>query len=38
MNNIQANASVAIEFTKPMDLDQVDNSSNLIVNPQDGVL
>jgi len=28
---VQPNASVAIEFTKPMDLDQVDNSANLLV-------
>lgn len=29
--NVAPNASVAIEFTKPMDLDQVDNSSNLLI-------
>jgi hypothetical protein len=28
---VQPTAAVAIEFTKPMDLDQVDNSSNLLV-------
>lgn len=28
---VQPNASVAIEFTKPMDLDQVDNTANLLV-------
>jgi hypothetical protein len=28
------NASVAIEFTKPMDLDQVDNMANLLVTSQ----
>jgi hypothetical protein len=30
-SNVQPNASLAIEFTKPMDLAQVDNSSNLLV-------
>jgi len=28
---VQPNASVSIEFTKPMDLDQVDNTSNLLI-------
>src|SRR4030095_8749440 len=28
---VQPNASVSIEFTKPMDLDQVDNTSNLLL-------
>ncbi|MBL9079833.1 MAG: hypothetical protein JNL08_20210 [Planctomycetes bacterium] len=28
---VNPNASLAIEFTKPMDLDQVDNSSNLLI-------
>ncbi|MCB9877399.1 MAG: hypothetical protein H6835_07335 [Planctomycetes bacterium] len=30
-SNVAPNASVAIEFTKPMDLDQVDNSANLLI-------
>lgn len=29
--DIAPNSSVAIEFTKPMDLDQVDNSKNLLI-------
>lgn len=29
--NVQPNSSVAIEFTKPMDLDQVDSTANLLV-------
>ena len=29
--NVDPNASIAIEFTKPMDLDQVDNTANLLV-------
>jgi hypothetical protein len=29
--DVDPNASVSIEFTKPMDLDQVDNTSNLLV-------
>ena len=29
--NVDPNASIAIEFTKPMDLDQVDNTGNLLV-------
>ncbi|MFT4512657.1 MAG: hypothetical protein ACI89X_000781 [Planctomycetota bacterium] len=29
--NVDPNASISIEFTKPMDLDQVDNTSNLLV-------
>ena len=28
---VQPNSSVAVEFTKPMDLDQVDNSANFLV-------
>ncbi|HEU4417990.1 MAG TPA: hypothetical protein VFT55_03570, partial [Planctomycetota bacterium] len=30
-SSAQPNSSVAIEFTKPMDLDQVDNTSNLLI-------
>jgi hypothetical protein len=29
--DVQPNASVAVEFTKPMDLDQVDSTNNLLV-------
>ncbi|MFY9343876.1 MAG: hypothetical protein WAT39_15405 [Planctomycetota bacterium] len=29
--DVQPNSSIAIEFTKPMDLDQVDNTANLLV-------
>lgn len=29
--NVDPNASISIEFTKPMDLDQVDNTANLLV-------
>lgn len=29
--DVQPNASVAVEFTKPMDLDQVDNTKNLLI-------
>lgn len=29
--DIQPNASISIEFTKPMDLDQVDNTANFLV-------
>lgn len=29
--DVDPNASIAIEFTKPMDLDQVDNTANLLV-------
>ncbi len=29
--DVQPNASVSIEFTKPMDLDQVDSTSNLLI-------
>ncbi|MFN9755287.1 MAG: hypothetical protein ACK58X_02620 [Planctomycetota bacterium] len=29
--DVQPNASVAVEFTKPMDLDQVDSTTNLLV-------
>jgi hypothetical protein len=29
--DVDPNASISIEFTKPMDLDQVDNTSNLLV-------
>ena len=28
---VQPNSSVAVEFTKPMDLDQVDNSANFLI-------
>lgn len=29
--DVDPNASIAIEFTKPMDLDQIDNTANLLV-------
>ena len=32
--DIQPNASISIEFTKPMDLDQVDNTANFLVTSQ----
>jgi hypothetical protein len=31
---VQPNASVAVEFTKPMDQDQVDNTANLLITSQ----
>ncbi|MFT7535871.1 MAG: hypothetical protein ACI85K_001824 [Hyphomicrobiaceae bacterium] len=29
--NVDPNASISIEFTKPMDLDQIDNTANMLV-------
>ncbi|MBX3461897.1 MAG: hypothetical protein KF830_01915 [Planctomycetes bacterium] len=36
INGVLPNASLAVEFSKPMDLDQVDNSSNLLVTCKPG--